>query len=402
MDGQNGGNEPMNPFGNGAGNASVGGVQPETPNPTNDGADSNNVPTIEGTNNVPSDVSAPGDTALPSSDGVAFPDNAGSMEGGAIYSDPDLTISKDAIVAPGVAMGSAITQSTATGDIKLTPTRRLGGRGIKVPLIIGGIIIAIMIIVVVVLLLMRAGGSGNITQDFNEYYDYSQKLFTPREEDDREETEIAEDAIAEDIDDEADGDDDLAEDGVDDEEEGEAETEDPELSPETIVELRAKFDKFKQSADASRSNKIENLRGKIDTLDKYLGLAERAVAVEKVERGVLETYINHGEDATRELLSNMQLADQEDRLYAFANTQVNYYGDMVGMYIESERIGCAKEGEIDTGCVARYYGDGGFKYNDEDSRLARIRNGITHPDTVGTIGREILTLNQEIKTELEK
>ena len=110
MDGQNGGNEPMNPFGNGAGNASVGGVQPETPNPTNDGADSNNVPTIEGTNNVPSDVSAPGDTALPSSDGVAFPDNAGSMEGGAIYSDPDLTISKDAIVAPGVAMGSAITQ----------------------------------------------------------------------------------------------------------------------------------------------------------------------------------------------------------------------------------------------------------------------------------------------------
>ncbi len=52
--------------------------------------------------------------------------------------------------------------------------------------------------------------------------------------------------------------------------------------------------------------------------------------------------------------------------------------------------------------MARYYGDGGFKYNDEDSRLARIRNGITHPDTVGTIGREILTLNQEIKTELEK
>lgn len=449
MDGQNGGNEPVNPSNNGVGGAMLpddaslmgGGAIysdpnltiekdaiPEAVNNAPSGAEtgvvfvadpSNDTINTASTANVASTANINGTDNNVNTVGAGTMGDAGNA-GRVATAFANTDASKNAMMAPGMATGSAITQSTATGDIKLSPTRRpMNGRS-KLPLIIGGIVIAAMLIAVVTLLVMRGKGGGSVTETFNEYYDYSQKLFAPA--DDEGETDNGDDWRSEEEleqirqQEAAEAENDTSEIFVEDEEddgdytdeenenaEGEGvEAEDPELSPETIVELRAKFDKFKQAADVSKSSKVNDIRGKIDTLDKYLGLMERAISIDKVSDEVLGTYVNHGEDATRELLNNMRLADQEDMLYTISDMQVDYYSDMVGVYVENERIGCAKDGEIDPDCAARYYGDDGFQFNVADSDLAEMRTRITNPSTVNVISKEILALNQEIKTELEK
>lgn len=180
MDGQNGGNEPINPA-----NPQTGAI----PVPESGGAVANDG-TAAGANMDAGDTSAP--------------------TGGAIFSDPSLTIEKDAIPeeiseaetgmdapvtaasdnagrvaaafastdasqkAAMVPSGSnAMTQSTATGDIKLAPTPRK--KISKLPFIIGGGVLAIAAIVVV-LLLTRGGGdnviSGNPKDTFDKYANY--------------------------------------------------------------------------------------------------------------------------------------------------------------------------------------------------------------------------------------
>lgn len=183
MDGQDGGSEPINPPNPQAGASPV----PEN----SDGAMADNNATM-GTG-----VGAGG--ALAST-------------GGPIFSDPSLTIEKDAIpeeisgveremdtpvtaavsgnagrvaaafastdASRGAAMvpsgSNAMTQSTATGDIRLAPTPRK--KMSKLPFIIGAGVLAIVVIVAVLLLMREGGGdsviSGNPKGTFDKYANY--------------------------------------------------------------------------------------------------------------------------------------------------------------------------------------------------------------------------------------
>lgn len=144
-------------------------------------------------------------------EGAGLPENNDTpVSGGAIFSNPDLTIEKDAIPekfsgadasdvadapAPTVAASgdasrvaaafantdasqnkslvpsgaNAVTQSTATGDIKLgkTPRRKRS----KIPLIIIGIgVVAIIAIVVILLVTQKGGVAGDPQSNFEAYY----------------------------------------------------------------------------------------------------------------------------------------------------------------------------------------------------------------------------------------
>lgn len=412
MDGQDGGSEPINPPNPQAGASPV----PEN----SDGAMADNNATM-GTG-----VGAGG--ALAST-------------GGPIFSDPSLTIEKDAIpeeisgveremdtpvtaaasgnagrvaaafastdASRGAAMvpsgSNAMTQSTATGDIRLAPTPRK--KMSKLPFIIGAGVLAIVVIVAV-LLLMRGGG-GDTMQSFSDYYDYSQRLFGSVVDDMNVDNDEGEDwrseeeqARVDQIEDNAE----LSNEGEDDtdDETDENDEEEIELSSETIGELRRKFDIFKQDAESSRVARRDSIKQKNAALDRYILIAERAVAVEKAESTVIEVYTSGGEDGVRDYIKGMILDDQEDDLYAISDAEADYYAAFIEMYIGNERIGCVRDGEVDYDCVVDYYGGDDFQPNLQDSELTEIRNRMSSEASIGVIGQKILNLNAELKAELEQ
>lgn len=414
MDGQDGGSEPINPPNPQAGASPV----PEN----SDGAMADNNATM-GTG-----VGAGG--ALAST-------------GGPIFSDPSLTIEKDAIpeeisgveremdtpvtavasgnagrvaaafastdASRGAAMvpsgSNAMTQSTATGDIRLAPTPRK--KMSKLPFIIGAGVLAIVVIVAA--LLLTRGGGGDTMQSFSDYYDYSQRLFggvvddvdidNDEGEDWRSEEEQARvDQIEDNVEPIDEG-----EDNTDETEEGsEGAEEEIELSSETIGELRRKFDIFKQDAESSRVARKDSIKQKIAALDQYILIAERAVAVEKAESTVIEAYTSGGEDGVRDYIKGMILDDQEDDLYAISDAEADYYAAFIEMYIGNERIGCVRDGEVDYDCVVDYYGGDDFQPNLQDSELTEIRDRMSSEASIGVIGQKILNLNAELKAELEQ
>lgn len=196
MDGQNGGNEPMNPA-NPQGAAP--GMGPNAPEGAGFGTDTAN---SAGAGSVPGIAPSSGaGMANPASTESGY-DASSEATGRAIFSNPDLTIEKDAIpeelggaeaapsgndentgnanrVAAAFASTDAskkalipipnnnITQSTATGDIKLAPTPRR--KRSKLPWIIGAGVVAVAAIIVIVVLM--GGGGGTSTQTaFDSYY----------------------------------------------------------------------------------------------------------------------------------------------------------------------------------------------------------------------------------------
>ena len=419
MDGQNGGNEPITPVDSGSIDAPIS-------------------PTPEYNNNT-----------------APMPDaGAGFTPGGAIYSEPDLTVEKDAIPeaiseapvdtatntsTPAVTnnaervasvfantdatrnmMASATTQSTATGDIRLAPTPRK--RMSKLPIIIGAGVIAVLAVVLVVLLLNRGGG--NVTQAFTEYYDYAQEIFENGLEDADEDYDEDEEYVDEDEEDEdEDEEDEDSEDG----EENEAVW----LSNESIIELRKKFDVFKRALDANKSEKADSIREKATTLDQYLKTVEWMIATDETKAEMIELYNSDGEDAVRELLQGMVKDDQEDRdiMDILSERTAYYYAAYMEMYVASKQIGCIRESEvkndnsetdddeeddeeddiddvdgdlIDYDCAVKHYKDGEDTIEEQYAKVADTYDLMMNRSSIEVMKQYILKLNNEIKAELEQ
>lgn len=244
-------------------------------------------------------------------------------------------------------------------------------------------------------------------QSFSDYYDYSQRLFGSVVDDMNVDNDEGEDwrseeeqARVDQIEDNAE----LSNEGEDDtdDETDENDEEEIELSSETIGELRRKFDIFKQDAESSRVARRDSIKQKNAALDRYILIAERAVAVEKAESTVIEAYTSGGEDGVRDYIKGMILDDQEDDLYAISDAEADYYAAFIEMYIGNERIGCVRDGKVDYDCVVDYYGGDDFQPNLQDSELTEIRDRMSSEASIGVIGQKILNLNAELKAELEQ
>ncbi len=160
MDGQNGGNEPVNPQ-----NPEGAGLPENNDTPASGGAIFSNPDLTIEKDAIPekfsgadaSDVAdAPAPTATASGDASRV---------AAAFASTDASQNKS-LVPSGA---NAVTQSTATGDIKLgkTPRRKRS----KIPLIIIGIGVVAIIAIVVILLVTRKGGvAGNSQSNFEAYY----------------------------------------------------------------------------------------------------------------------------------------------------------------------------------------------------------------------------------------
>ena len=393
MDGQNGGNEPVNP-------QAPEGMAGSTNTPVDTGAmASDGAMSAE-------NARATGTGAEAAGGAVADTETAGgNAVGGAIFSDPNLTIEKDAIPedVPASTAGAAgnasrvaaafastdasqnaalapsgngaITQSTATGDIKLakTPRKKMG----KLPLIVGIGVVAIVAIVVILLMTMGGGANNNPRGDFETYYklvvEGPSEVVEETSDDEDEDTEIEEyygEELAGTITMICDEDEeDCTEEGLvydttsvdadnDDQENwyllrGDFAVMDDEGRNSYLDEVRGSYQAYLNSLDDA----TDELR---DASLPYHGLLLAVIDfmdIDNIRQKAVDEYLTQGKDAAQEYIEGQIPVAQDETAMSVLGSLRVYFDEYLESLEYYNNAGCLEnDGEID-GCSEVVYGN---------------------------------------------